>query len=189
VSWLDLVHDPERLQIILAEVGTTPHDFALDVYDVPEYRERCKLLPQSTWLRLALEVFGDQHRKQPPRHERTAWHIYGYTRDWDSLPPLPGAESTASPAAAKGPGRYGKEYEGKAVVAAVLRAYGREPTRALRDELAELDGVSTHAATLILDALAADKLVSDGAQVWQKKNGELSAVPVWVNLHELLTGS
>jgi hypothetical protein len=85
VSWADLVHDPERLEIILAEVGTTPADFALDVYDVSEYRARCKLLPQSTWLRLALEVFGDQHCKEPPRRKRTAWHIYGYTRDWDWL--------------------------------------------------------------------------------------------------------
>jgi hypothetical protein len=86
--WSELFDYPERLEVELSKVGTTPAELAMDIRDVPQFRERWERLSERARLLLALQWFGDERHPQPPRSERTAWHIYGYTPDWGQLPPL-----------------------------------------------------------------------------------------------------
>jgi hypothetical protein len=82
--WSEL--PPEPLAIELAKLGITPKVLALDIRDVPEHRDACKLLSPEARLALALEWFGDQAHPQP--EERTRWQTFGYTPDWEQLPRL-----------------------------------------------------------------------------------------------------
>jgi hypothetical protein len=97
VRWVDLQRDDSvRLELELAKAGTTPAELVRDALDVPELRQRMKLLrSQEARLRLALEYFGDEGHPQPV--ERTRWpHIlvpgqpaHGQmTPDWGLLPRL-----------------------------------------------------------------------------------------------------
>jgi hypothetical protein len=108
--WSELFHDPERLELELSKVGTTPTELAMDVRDVPELRERWERLSERARLLLALQWFGDEEHPQPPRSERTVWHIYGYTPDWGQLPPLDEGplEHAAQPAPMSARGRRTK---------------------------------------------------------------------------------
>jgi hypothetical protein len=85
VLWSELIDQPERLAVELATRGTTARNLACDVCDVPEHREACELLDERGRLLLALQVFGDQGRSQPPREERSEWIGFGYTSDFGRL--------------------------------------------------------------------------------------------------------
>jgi hypothetical protein len=93
VLWSDLYDQPERLEVELSKYGITPRVLKADVRDVPELRERCKILKGPARLRLALEWFGDRRYPQPV--ERTVWPTFGRTPDWGRLHRLddePGGE-------------------------------------------------------------------------------------------------
>lgn len=66
--------DPDQVEVELAKRGTTLHDLATDVRDVPELKHVTERLSEEGLRRLALEWFGDQGHRQP--EQRTDW-VYG----------------------------------------------------------------------------------------------------------------
>jgi hypothetical protein len=87
LRWSELLRsDPERLEIELAEAGTTLADLADDLRDVPEKKAIAEGLSIKARQRRALEWFGDQGNPQP--EERTEWFGTGRTPDWGHLPRL-----------------------------------------------------------------------------------------------------
>jgi hypothetical protein len=86
-SWSDLFDDPDQLAIELSPLGIDRKVLARDICDVPGY-EHLRSLTERQRLKVALQVFGDQRRPQPPQETRTLWHIFGHTPEWGRLPTL-----------------------------------------------------------------------------------------------------
>jgi hypothetical protein len=94
------------VEIELANCGTRPEYLVRDAEDVPELRQRMKLLSSfEAKLRLALDWFGDQGHPQPEKRTRPAtasfddYVVYGDpTPDWRRLPRL---DETGQPKARK----------------------------------------------------------------------------------------
>lgn len=177
-SWSELA-GPERrveLEIELAKIGTRPEDVVADALDIAELRPLIEDLSPEARLRVALEWFGDQGNPQPPRSERTNWHVTGYTTDWPGgrLPLLEDATAAVRPAKRRGPppaaeltGWPRDPFE-KVVELRVTRGWGKHT-------IANHDGVKGRIADRQVGNII--RLIEAGRLLWDKENRRIRTGP------------
>jgi hypothetical protein len=177
-----LLDDRDRLELELANAGTSITHIALDICDVPELRaiygeEMDLALPRHVRLRLALEWFGDGGHPQPPRAKRTYWQSYRYTQDFGQLHRL--AEDELHDDVAERTPREPERSREKpqayswgtiAMAAATLASGDRKGRQAARDaKIKNRDDIRRLAA-----------LMHAGLVTWSPANGlEIDPVHVW----------
>lgn len=200
-----------RVEVELAKLGITIDDLVCDGWDDPRLKpilERLESEPARR--RAALEWFGDQGHPQPEQRKRRflVYHApdlvtYAHpTPDWGRLPPLEDGRdsSIARPPEEppeprqRGAGRIGKEYRGadvEAVVRAAREAVERDEHlgRTLRNRIAAGNKVTPYMVDLVFALMSDEKLDDAGRKGWLTINGQLSATPAYINLHDLISRS
>jgi hypothetical protein len=114
---------------------------------------------------------------------------------WARALPVLGIDTMpTAPAQSRGPGRQGTDYLGSDVEEIVRLAHAAQTAdahlgRTLRNQIAAEAKVTPYEVDLVFELMRAGKLADAGREGWLTIDGELSATPNYINLHELKTRS